>query len=342
MRKRTARAALPARTRGGLVLAVLLWAAGTAHLFASDVPGPQEGGAGPKDRVVVRVNGDPILASDLARAVARRVPSLTGHGALSKERLAFHEKAALQELVVRRLVLQEAARQGVTVPDAAVAAEEARLRARFPDPAAYDKALAGQGLDPDRVRDGLKEHLVGAEMERRVMAQVEEPTVAQLKAYFTEHPEQFRIPPQAVITYILAPVDASASQEGWGAAKAALEPLRERMVKGEPFAAVRADAEKAPDLRVVDLGRVHQGQADLAEIDKAAFGLEPGRISEPVWTLYGYALVYVSERKPARDLAFDELNRDLFKAEWLRARREEVLKDWVSGLMRNAKLEFGE
>jgi parvulin-like peptidyl-prolyl isomerase len=336
-------AAPPARTRGGLVLAVLFWAVGATHLFASDVPGPvPEGKAGPEDKVVVRVNGDPIMASDLRREVATRVPAMSGHGALSPERLAFHRKAALQQLVVQKLVVQEAVHEGFTVTDAEVDAEVARLRARFPDEATYKKAVERQGLDPARIREGVREHLLGSRVEQRVMGQVKDPSEADLRSYFKDHPDKFRIPPQAEVTYILAPVDASAPKEAWDAAKAALEPLKERVRKGEAFAQVAKEAEGQPDLRVVSMGRVHQGQGQIGEIDKAAFALEPGQVSDPVWTLYGYALVSVTSKRAARDMAFDELNLDLFKREWIEARRKEVLEKWLGGLMDKAKLEFTE
>jgi foldase protein PrsA len=329
--------------RGGLVLAVLFWAAGAAHLFASEVPGPPpEPKTGSEDRVVVRVNGEPIMASELQRAVEARVPKLTGHGALSPERLAFHRKAALQELVVQRLVVQEARTQGIAVTDAEVDAEEAKVRSRFADAEAYRKALAGEGLDPARVRDGVRDHMLGFRMEQRVMAQVKDPTEDDLRDYFKAHPDQFRIPPQATVSYILAPVDAAAPEAAWEAAKAKLVPLRDRMRGGEPFAQLRAEVADDAALRVVDQGLVHQGQGEIAEIDRAAFRLDPGGVSDPVWTLYGYALVYVADKRPARDLAFDQLNRDLFKREWLEARRQEVLEAWVQGLMQKAKLEFSE
>jgi parvulin-like peptidyl-prolyl isomerase len=325
------------------VLAVLFWAAGTTHLFASDVPGAApEPKAGSQDRVVVRVNGEPIMASDLEREVATRVPAMSGHGALSPERLAFHTKASLQKLVVQKLVVQEALKEGLSVSDAEVDAEVTRLHARFPTPEAYAKAIAAQGLDADRVRAGVREHLLGERLQAQVTGQVKDPTVDQLKTYFKEHPDKFRIPPQATVSYILAPVDAAAPKETWDAAKARLEPLAKRAAAGEPYAKLAAEAEADPALRSVSMGRVHQGQGEIGEIDKAAFALEPGQVSDPVWTLYGYAIVTVTDKQPAKDMAFDELNLDLFKREWLEARRQEVLGKWLGGLMDQAKLEFAQ
>jgi len=348
-------AALPARVRGGLVLAALLWVAGAAAGLAAEAPQGQSGGeSGPLDRVLVRVNGHAIRASELDRVLRARVPALTGHGSISPERMAVHRREILQELVVRRLELDEAHREGLTVTEAEVDAAEAALRSRFPDRASYDRAAAAQGLDPAAIRQGLRDHLLGAKVERRVKAQVKEPTREQLMAYHAGHPEKFHIPPRADVTYVLAPVDPSAPPDDWAKAKEAVAALRARVDGGEAFADVAAAARDDPTLKVVDLGRIHQGQSDVAEIDKAVFGSDTGsdtasdagggaaEVSGPVWTLYGYALVHAGEREPGRQLGFDELNLDLFRREWREAREGEVVRAWAQDLMKHAELEFGD
>jgi parvulin-like peptidyl-prolyl isomerase len=336
-------AALSARTRGGLALALLLWSAGAAHLFASEAPPGQSGNAtGPIDRVLVRVNGHAIMASEVDRVLAARVPILTGHGSISPERMAAHRKQLLQELVVQRLELDEARRRGLTVSDAEVAQAEANLKARFPDANAYARAIAAQGLDPAAIRQGLADHMLGRKVEDQIQAQVPEPTPEQLKAYHAEHPEKFRIPARADVTYVLASVDPSAPQADWDAARARVVALKARVKGGEAFAQVAAAARADPGFKVVALGLVHEGQADIAEIDKAAFALAAGQDSDAVWTLYGYAMVHVGERQPGRQLAFDDLNLDLFKREWRRAREGDAMRAWVADLMAHADLKFGD
>lgn len=291
--------------------------------------------------MLVRVNGHAITASELDRLLAARVPALTGHGSISPERMAAHRKAALQELVVRRLELDEARRLGLEVSDAEVDAAEAELRARFPDAESYARAVAAQGLDPAAIREGLTEHLLGRKMEDRIKARVAAPTREQLMAYHAGHPEKFRIPPRADVTYVLATVDPSAPQADWTAARDRVAALKARVDGGEAFADVAAAAQGDPAFEVVALGRIHQGQSDVAEIDQAAFALGADRVSDPVWTLYGYALVHVGALEPGRQLAFDDLNLDLFEREWRRAREGEALRAWVAELTAHAELDFG-
>lgn len=347
--------AAAAAARGGLVLALLLWGAGPAPLLASDADGappaaPAPAGtgapaahgdeAGPQDaadHVLVRVNGVPIMASELDRLVAARVPAVTGHGTLSPERMAAHRKELLQELVVRQLELQEARREGLSVTEEEVDAAQAKLVARFPNRAAYEHGLAAQGLDPAKVREGLRDHLLGGKVEQKVRDRVARPTRDQLVAYYNEHPEKFHIPARAEVSYLMFKVDPSAPQSDWNRAKERAQALADRARGGEPFD--RLDGGEGVER--VDLGRVHQGQAEVAEIDRAAFAEGAGEVVGPVWTLYGYALVHVDGREPGRQLKFEDLNLDLFEREWLKARWTEALKDWTSDLMARAELKFG-
>jgi len=77
-------------------------------------------------------------------------------------------------------------------------------------------------------------------------------------------------------------------------------------------------------------------------VDKAVFAAEGTGVLGPVWTLYGQALVYVADRRPPREMPFEELNLELFKGEWIQARREEKLAEWRAALGRDAVIEFGE
>lgn len=303
----------------------------------------QDAAAGPDtDRILVRVNGEPIYESELNRAYLSRIPNVTGHANLSRERAAAHQRELLSELVVRRLILQAARKAGITVSDEEVDREAERLRARFSDREGYERAIARQGLDEAKVLEGLREHLLGAKMEQRIMDRVARPTQEQLRAYFEENPEKFRIPPRASLSYVLVQVAADATKAEWEAAQRRLEPLVQRVRGGEPFAEVAAEAAREEGVVTRDLGQVHQGQAPFQELDKVAFTLQAGQVSDPVWTLYGYAVVFVSEREEARDLAFEELNLELFEREWMSARRKEARAAWIDELVADATIESPE
>jgi len=325
---------------GVVLLVALLWAVGTpsSHAAASSadstIPEPLAAG------VVALVNGDPIMAAEVAAFVAARVPQVSGHGVVSDERIRFHRDQVIRELVVRQLMLQEAKHEQVEVTQAELDGQVAALQGRFTDESGYLKALASQGLDDATVRAGLRDHLMGEKLAARVMGAVGTPSTEQLHAYYDANLEKFKVPTQAELSYLMLDVDPSGSRDEWTAARERMTELKGQLAEGDSLASLLTDDDEG--LHLISLGRVHKGQTGVEEIDAVAFEIEPGTVSDPVWTLYGYALVRVAERTGGRQLAFDELNRDLFAQEWLAARRKEARNEWVAGLVRKAELKFAE
>ncbi|MGC8781601.1 MAG: peptidylprolyl isomerase [Anaerolineae bacterium] len=77
-----------------------------------------------------------------------------------------------------------------------------------------------------------------------------------------------------------------------------------------------------------DLGWFGRGQM-VAEFEETAFSLEPGKISEPVKTSYGYHIIQVLEKDPARPLDPFTLEQNRYIA----------FQQWLSNLRNTAKIE---
>jgi hypothetical protein len=107
------------------------------------------------DRVVAVVDEDPILLSDLERAIGLGlVPRQAGESDVAIER------RALDALVEQKLRLHEIARFGVEdAPLDEVDRQLERLRAGFPDEAAWQAELARLGLAESGVRQILARQL---------------------------------------------------------------------------------------------------------------------------------------------------------------------------------------
>ncbi len=101
-----------------------------------------------KDRVLAVVDEDPILQSDLDRAI--------GLGMVQpgpKEDPTAFQRRVLDQLIADRLRFHEMDRFGFEeVPVEDVDSHVAAIRARFKDEAAYQKALRDQGMTPKDLR----------------------------------------------------------------------------------------------------------------------------------------------------------------------------------------------
>ncbi|MCB4789420.1 MULTISPECIES: peptidylprolyl isomerase [unclassified Delftia] len=128
----------------------------------------------------------------------------------------------------------------------------------------------------------------------------------QARTIYLAHPERFKVGEEVRASHILvAGKDADA--------KAQAERLLADLKNGADFAALAQErsADKGSGARGGDLGFF--GKDRMApEFEAAAFALQkPGELSGVVQTQFGYHIIRLEERKPARTKTFDEARDEL-------------------------------
>jgi parvulin-like peptidyl-prolyl isomerase len=102
--------------------------------------------------------------------------------------------------------------------------------------------------------------------------------------------------------------------------------IRERLLRGEDFAALAAEFSTDTSNKDTggDLGWFGKGQM-VAEFETAAWAMKIGEISQPVKTQYGYHIIQVigHENRPLTADAFDQLKQTAFN-DWLTAARKQA------------------
>lgn len=117
-----------------------------------------------------------------------------------------------------------------------------------------------------------------------------------------------------------------------------LSVLRERIVQGADFAELaRLNSDDASAARGGDLGWILQGDT-VPEFERAMNALQPGEVSQPVKTPFGYHLIQVVERRVA-DVSGDRKRMEARRI--LRERKaEEAYQEWVRQLRDRAFVEY--
>ena len=157
--------------------------------------------------------------------------------------------------------------------------------------------------------------------------------------FFESNASSFQEGERVRAAHILIRVPAGTDAEGKAALRGKAEAVLARIQKGEDFATLARsssdDADSAP--RGGDLGELRRGQ--VAEpFEKAMFALAPGKVSGVVETDYGFHIIKVQERLPARLLGFEEV-KDRLKEQLTLRKQQERQQAFVNSLRARAKVE---
>jgi peptidyl-prolyl cis-trans isomerase C len=289
----------------------------------------------PLPDIAARVNG---------QAIGTRAVRLLAEEGLQKETSREQEalvyRRALQQLVVRELLFQEALRRRITADEARLEQAYNEARVQYRDDAAWAAMLAQKGVDAQFFRTELRvQHTVKALLDQVGREGGAEATDQEALAYFQSHTSAFQEGEKVRAAHILIRVPQATPADRKAALRKKAEALLERIKRGEDFAALAGtssdDGDSAP--RGGDLGELRRGQ--VAEpFEKAAFALAPGQVSAIVETAYGFHIVKVLERIAPRPLEFAEV-KDHLKRQLTLKKEQEKQQAFVNALRSRATIE---
>lgn len=119
----------------------------------------------------------------------------------------------------------------------------------------------------------------------------------EIRAYFEKHRKQFERPGRAAVSLITLPRAVTPFDST--AVRARLLQLRAEIASGARKFEDVARESSADSVSAVDSGSLGSGVRGrfVPEFEKAAYALQPGQLSEPVLTQFGYHLIKVDSRK---------------------------------------------
>lgn len=251
------------------------------------------------------VNGQEISMAAFLREVERRqAPAIqrgvTANTPQGQAELEQIKQQTLDNMIDDLLVMQDAARQGISVSDAEVDAEIQKGITTAGGQAKFEEQLKRNGETLEDARSIVRTQLIYQKMIAAVISNLQ--TAEQVHA---RH------------------IQVSSA----GTAQTLLEQIR----GGADFAQLARQASVDDKTRDNggDLGWFQRGKLIEKEVEEAAFNLQPGQVSEVVQSVSGYHIVQTLERDPARKLE----GNDLVKAQQL------VVENWLNGLRAQAQVQ---
>ncbi len=184
----------------------------------------------------------------------------------------------------------------------------------------------------------------GFEVDEAALAAFFPDREAEARALYEKRASRYDQPEQVRARHILVSVPAGASEEQRKAARERIEEARQRIEAGEDFAVVAGEISEDPGSkdRGGDLGFFGRGQM-VGPFEEIAFSLEPGQLSDPVQTDFGFHLIRVEEKKEAVHRPFedvrDELAREVLEADAGAAAARALSDKLVEGVSAGRSLE---
>ena len=286
--------------------------------------------------VVAKVNGAPVTEGDIDKVVRMfkkqmggRIPADQMQSALPRIR-----ERVIEELIMRRVMLDAAAKEGISLSDAEFEEVKGELANELPPGTTLESYMAETGTTEAVMREQMA-------VRKMVLAKADaiaKPTDEEIKAFYDENKDSFSQGESVSASHILIKVDPTDDEATKTSKRERIEGLRKQLQEGADFAELaKANSDCPSASSGGDLGTFGRGQM-VPAFEKAAFEQPVGSVGDVVETQFGYHLIKVTDRKEAKTLGFDDVKGRI--SDMLSSRKQqEAVSKYVDGLRAAADIQ---
>jgi peptidyl-prolyl cis-trans isomerase C len=300
------------------------------------------------DPVVARATGVEIKRSELDKAL---IPIKTGFAArgqnLGGDQLPLLESRVLGELAAAQLILKQAtdadrqkARDQFDKSLKRIKEDGKLTDEEFEQKLAMQLRVQGESRE-EWEKQVLNKTTVMGVLERELKISVSDDDV---KKYYDEHPARFEQPEQVRASHIListrdSATNADLTEEQKKAKRKTAEDLLKRARAGEDFAMLAREYSDDPGSKNTGGEYTFPRGQMVPEFETAAFSLGTNQISDLVTTQFGYHIIKVSEKIPAKKLELAKISDDL-KEGLKQQELQKLLPDYFEKALKDAHFEI--
>lgn len=309
------------------------------------------------ERVLVKVNGDILTQTELeerqtaairARLGRDLTPEAVKNDTELKKALDEVTPQLLVDAVDELLLLQMGKEKGYHLTDEQFKDWLDRLRKdqNLTDDAKFQAALKQEGMTVEDLRKNVEKQFLVGQVQRDEVGSKLSITEEEARQYYNLHKEDFAQPATVTLREILIEVPAT-TQGGQPAinvgkqdeAERQADALRTRLLAGEDFAKVAAEASASPSK--ANGGLI--GPINLAEVSVSLQELigkmKPGEMTQPIRTNRGVQILKLEAIKPASIQPFEAV-RDLVADKVHDARQQTEVRKFLARMRGQAIIEW--
>lgn len=249
-----------------------------------------------------------------------------GGSELAKQEKEF-KRNIVEGLIEQELIVGEAQKRGIKVTDKEVEERINGIKRMFPDEQKFQEALVKENIKLDELRNNIKVQGLVRKLSDQIAGDVKV-SAQEIQEYYNKNPAQFEVPEQIQASHILVKDEAQAKD------------ILSQLQKGADFSelAKKFSIDPSNKDKGGDLGLVRRGQM-APEFEKALFELQPGQLSNPVKTSFGYHIIKARERKAPSKKTFEEAKSDIEQS-LLQQKKQGKFRAFIDSLRKKAKIKI--
>lgn len=263
---------------------------------------------------VVKAKGFEIKRADLDQVVSAARSNLT---AANQPVPADLDAQVVDQLISIQVLLQTATPADRAAGKIDADQQYTNLLAQFKSPEDFPRLLKARGMTVDDLRSKAEQEAIAkAALKRELNATVSD---EEAKDYFTKHAADFELPERAHVRHILlASVDLSTRPptplptNTVAAKRKQAEDILKKIRGGADFAELArqysddGSKDNGGELPVFVRASVDPYHAMVPEFETAAFALTNGEVSDIVTSQYGFHIIKMIEKTPAKKYGFTD------------------------------------
>lgn len=289
----------------------------------------------PIPEIAARVNGHPITSTSVAVLAHQFLLSRL----LTQEQKPLAMRKALERLLDRELLVQEALSRNLKADERALRQTYDAARVSYKDDQAWGEFLAGQGLDEATFLAELRTQATVNALTQQEGQKLPPPSDEEVLTYYAAHPFQFGGGERLRVSQILFKLSANSDPQR------RLEPLQRanaaltRIRRGEDFAKVAREVSEDRESAASGGEMPPFGKGEKPEeYEKAAFALQDGGVSDLVPTREGLFILKLHETAIAPAAPFDQVQEQARRL-LFQDRLQRAMEDLAASLKAKARIE---
>lgn len=265
--------------------------------------------------ILAKVNGEAIDKSEVDTLMLQA----------QQQGLPLTNKQILEQMIAKKLLLQEAKKQKITIEEAAIGKYIEDLKALIGQP--LEPLLTRMGITEEQFRQQIREQLTITSLLEDKQRAKEVITDDEIKVFYAANEDYFLAQEQVRASHILVAAEEEAKE------------IIKQLKNGADFAKLAKEKSIDPSAKgnAGDLGFFGKGQM-VPEFENAAFTLNINEVSEPVKSQFGYHVIKVHEKKKAGKITLEEAKEDI-RGVLQEQKAKEAVSKYVQELLAKAKVE---